>query len=46
MKIGDTVKVTITAVVTSVDDTAFELNIGELDYYFEFTDNLKIEVIR
>lgn len=45
MKIGDTVKVTITAAVTSIDDTAFELNTGELDYYFEFADNLKIEVM-
>lgn len=44
MKIGDTVTVTITATVTSVDDTAFELNAGELDYYFEFADCLKVEV--
>ena len=46
MKIGDTVKVTITATVMSVDKIAFELQAhNELEYYFEFADNLEIEVL-
>ena len=46
MKIGDTVKVTITATVVSVDKVAFELQAhNELEYYFEFADSLEVEVI-
>ena len=47
MKIGDTVKVTVTAIVTGVDSFGFELTDKdtELEYYFEFGTPMEYEVV-
>ncbi len=47
MKIGDIVKVTVTAMVTSVDSVGFELidKDTELEYYFEFGNPIEVEQV-